>query len=164
MEWRLWHSIYLSNKLKWQCQASNKSTSWLIKFEFNLSGKLINKLVQTSIMRHTGSLTIAFVYDLSRVGWEFFATTEWKYLLYQLDQLASVNLSLERYASTNNFESKCLTCRECHNVSVAVVLAHNLWETKSEKIYSFTTHALMHYSSTRCVRFQLRHKYCNKFH
>lgn len=57
--------IYLCNKLKWQCQVSNKSTSCLIKFKFNLSGKLINKLVQTSIMRQTGSLTIAFAYDLS---------------------------------------------------------------------------------------------------
>lgn len=163
MEWKRWHWIYLCNKLKWQCQASNKSTSCLIKFEFNLSGKLINKLVQTSIMRQTGSLTIAFIYDLSRAGWEFFAATKWKYFINRINWRAKI-LSRERYASTNNFKSKCLTCRECHNVSVAVVHAHNLWETKSEKIYSFTTHAFMNYSKARCVRFQLRHKYCNKFH
>lgn len=118
--------IYLCNKLKWQCQVSNKSTSCLIKFKFNLSGKLINKLVQTSIMRQTGSLTIAFVYDLSgQVG---------NISLRRNGNILSIGsigeTYLERYARSNNFESKCLTCRECHNVSVAVVHAHNLWDTK----------------------------------
>lgn len=98
MEWKRWHWIYLCNKLKWQCQASNKSTSCLIKFEFNLSGKLINKLVQTSIMRQTGSLTIAFVYDLSRAGWEFCAATKWKYFINRINWQAKTYLERDMRA------------------------------------------------------------------
>lgn len=159
----------MCNKLNWQCQISNISTSWLIRFALIYHG--INQWI-SSFVDNENMFKEKFEFSCIAVEFPLIICIILKLNLCALNSIPSWNLSInldhfhaeisQKICEFEKCKSKCLTER-CVVTCRSSCMHITCEKQKRWSIY-FTTHALMNYSNPECVRFQLRPLFCSKFY